>query len=313
VTGGTAVIVPRFSASRFFQQAQRYNATMVPLFAAPLRMLLNQPHSTADARHRLRNVTFAQNLTQRQYADWHERFKAPLQQLWGMTETVSVPIVSPLAGERNLTAMGRPIPGYEVRIVDEENNDVPVGQVGQLIVRGTTGRSIMVGYYKDREATARALRTRWDGTWLYTGDMVYTDENSFIYFVDLDKDLIKRAGERISSVEIESVIQRCDGVRDASIVTIPDPVRDEFIVAVVVADDPALTDDVVKSFCRAHLSPFKVPERVLFLNELPRTSVGKIQKHLIRQQLIDKGLDAWATTADMVRPATMRSETIDRD
>ena len=287
IAGGSVALMARFSASRFFEQAARHGGTMAALFGAPLRMLLAQPERPTDRAHALRNVTFAQNLTAAQYEEWHRRFGAPLQQLWGMTETCGLPVMSPLTGERNLLAMGRPVLGYELKVVDADAREVPVGAAGELIVRGTPGRTVMAGYLKNPEATAATLRTLPDGTWLFSGDTVRADADGFLYFVDRGKDLIKRAGENISSVEVEAVILDCPGVLDACVVGVPDPLRDEAVVAAVVRrPDAEVTAEQVRAHCAARLASFKVPERVVFLDALPRTSVGKVQKQLVREQLL---------------------------
>lgn len=285
VGGASVALLSRFRASRYFEQAIAYDATLAALFGALLRMLLNQPERPTDRAHRLRNVTFAQNLSPAQYADWHRRFGAPLQQLWGMTETCSLPVMSPLFGDRKLLAMGRPVPGYDLKVVDD-GREAPIGGAGQLIVRGIPGRTLMKGYLKDDAATARALRQDADGTWLYTGDTVRADADGFLSFVDRGRDLIKRAGENVSSTEVETAILGCPGVLDVCVVGVPDPVRDEAVVAVVVrAPDSDLTADELRAWCAKRLARFKVPERVDFVAALPRTSVGKIQKHVVRQSL----------------------------
>jgi crotonobetaine/carnitine-CoA ligase len=286
IAGASVAILSRFSATRYVEQAVAYGGTMAAMFGALLRMLLNQPERATDGDLGLRNVTFAQNLTEDQYATWHRRYRAPLKQLWGMTETCALPVMSPLTGERKLLAMGRPVLGYEVKVVGEDGRAVAVGEAGQLIVRGTPGRTLMRGYLKNPEATARTLRERPDGTWLYTGDTVRADPDGFLYFVDRGRDLIKRAGENISSTELEIAILDCPGVLDACVVGMPDPVRDESIVAIVVRQPGAtLTAADVQSFCGRRLAAFKVPERILFVEALPRTSVGKIQKNLVREGL----------------------------
>lgn len=286
IAGASIALMARFSASRFFDQAIAYGGTMAALFGAPLRMLLNQPERPTDPMHSLRNVTFAQNLTPEQYDEWHRRFRVPLQQLWGMTETSALPVMSPLTGERRLSAMGRPVIGYEINIVDEQVRDVPCGSPGQLIVRGVPGRSLMLGYLKNPEATARTLRTREDAKWLFSGDTVYADDDGFIYFVDRSKDVIKRSGENISSTEIEIALMTMEGVLDACVVGMPDAVYDEIVIAVVVPKvGAAITAEAVQAHCARHLARFKVPQRVEFVDALPRTSVGKIQKNLVRDQL----------------------------
>ena len=283
ITGASVAIMARFSASRFFAQAIQFEATLAALFGAPIRMLLKQPDRPADAAHTLRNITFAQSLTDAQYEEWNSRFGVPLQQLWGMTETCSLPVMSPLTGDRNLRAMGRPVVGYDLKVVDEVDNEVEPGQPGQLIVRGVPGRTFMAGYLKDEVATAETLRGRSDGAWLYTGDTVYYDDEAFLYFLDRGTDLIKRAGENISSVEIETVMIDFPGVLDVCVVGLPDEVRDERVVALVVpesGEEPAA--EAIQSLCHERLAAFKVPEEILFVESLPRTSVGKIQKEEVR-------------------------------
>jgi len=286
IAGASVAILSRFSASRYFEQAATYDATMAALFGALLRMLLNQPERPADRAHRLRNVTFAQNLTPEQYQTCRRRFGAPLQQLWGMTETCALPVMSPMTGRRNLLAMGRPVVGYEVKVVDDAGNEVAPGEPGQLIVRGTPGRTLMLGYLKNPDATGQTLRARTDGTWLYSGDTVRADADGFLTFIDRGRDLIKRAGENISSTEVESAILGCPGVLDACVVGLPDPIRDEAIVAVVVRQPASdLTAEAIQAYCAQRLARFKVPERVEFVDALPRTSVGKVQKNLVRDGL----------------------------
>jgi carnitine-CoA ligase len=289
IAGARVVLLPRFSASRYFEQATAYSATMAALFGAPLRMLLNQSEASADHQHSLRNITFAQNLSESQYTAWHERFGVPLQQLWGMTETVGLPLMSPLTGRRNLAAMGRPVLGYEIKVLVEHEDgfrEAAAGEIGQLVVLGEPGRTIMRGYLKNPSSTQAALRQLDGHTALFTGDTVYYDDEGFVYFVDRDKDLIKRAGENISSTEVERVIMGHPDVLDVCVVGLPDAIRDECVVAVVVPKRPDLTAEVIQAECRRALAPFKVPERVEFVDALPRTSVGKIQKNLVRDQLL---------------------------
>jgi len=286
VTGASVAVMARFSASRFFEQAIEYGCTMAAMFGALLRMLLNRPERETDAAHGIRNVTFAQNLTPAQYGAWHRRFRAPLQQLWGMTETCGLPLMSPLTGGRNLAAMGKPVPGYEVKVVDEKGEEAGAGTPGEVIVKGVPGRTIMLGYLKNPRATAETLRSRPDGTWLHSGDTVRADEDGFLYFLDRGKDLIRRSGENISSIEVEGVIQECDGVEDVCVVGVPDEIRDERVVAAVVSEPEAdLSGEAIRTYCAERLAAFKVPDRIEFVDALPRTSVGKIRKQVVRDLL----------------------------
>jgi carnitine-CoA ligase len=287
IAGASVAIMSHFSASRFFEQAVNYRGTMAALFGAPLRMLLNQPNRLSDRTHSLRNVTFAQNLTSGQYEQWHRRFGAPLQQLWGMTEMAALPIMSPLTEDRRLSAMGRPVLGYESKVVDDFGKEVPPHIPGQLITRGVVGRSLMKGYLKDEAATNNTIRSINGATWLFSGDTATYDEDGFFYFVDRSRDMIKRSGLNISTFEIESVIAELQGVIDVCVCGLPDETRDESVAAGVVRKpDAALTVEQIRAHCSAHLAAYKVPERIEFFEMLPRTSVGKIRKNMVRDLLL---------------------------
>ena len=277
VTGGSVALMERFSATRFVEQAIRHEATLAALFAAPIRMLLAQPPTPRDGQTRLRAISYAQNVTPQQFEEWHGRFRAPLMQIWGMTETMSLPLMQPLDLPRKPLSMGMPVLGYECKVVDASGTEVPPGTVGELIVSGVPGLTLMKGYFKNDRATAETLR---DG-WLHSGDQAYMDEDGCFFFVDRKKDMIKRAGENVSASEVEETLKRHPAVFDAAVVAIPDPVRDQAIKAyVIVKDGAAATGEQLVAWCRERLSPFKVPEIVEFRSVFPRTSVGKIQKHL---------------------------------
>ncbi len=281
VCGASIVVSPRFSPTRFFGLAVRHQCTMAALFSAPLRMLLAQPPNETQRFHRLRNATFAIALTDEQFAEWDVRFGAPLQHLWGMTETVGLPLMSPLYGPRNLPSMGQPVLGYEVKIFDDNGNEVPPGEVGQIVVGAEPGHTVMKGYFKNLKATDETLR---DG-WLYTGDNAYYDERGYFYFVDRGKDIIKRGGENVAPSEIEVAIKQVNGVSDVAVVGMPDPMYDEVPKAfVILRPESTLNDEQILEHCRRLLTRFKVPVSVTFCEEFPRTSVGKIQKHLLRNQ-----------------------------
>jgi carnitine-CoA ligase len=277
LVGGSVALMERFSAGRFVDQALRHQATLAALFAAPIRMLLAQPPRPEDAATRLRAVSYAQNVTPQQFEEWHARFRAPLLQIWGMTETMSLPLMQPLDLPPRALSMGMPVLGYEVKIVDEAGREVPPGTVGELIVRGTPGVSLMKGYFKNPEATSQTLREGW----LWSGDQAWRDADGYFFFVDRKKDMLKRAGENVSASEVEEALKQHPVVFDAAVVGVPDPVRDQAIKAYVMLQDGAtLTAEELIAWCRSRLSSFKVPEVVEFRSTFPRTSVGKIQKHL---------------------------------
>ncbi len=288
VAGASVALMARFSASRYFDQAIAHRCTVSSLFAAPIRMLLAQRRRPEHARNDLRAVIFAQSVTPAQLDEWEERFRAPLMQLWGMTETMGPPIINPFAGERRNMSMGLPAPRYTSRLVDESGRPVARGEIGQIVVRGEPGLSLMKGYYKNPGATAETLR---DG-WLWSGDNARQDDDGYFHFVDRAKDMIKRAGENVAASEVEAVIREHPGVFDCAVIGVPDEMRDEAILAVVVPRSgeeggPAagLTQEGVIGWCRERLAGFRVPQFVRFRAELPRTSVGKIRKHVLREEI----------------------------
>jgi crotonobetaine/carnitine-CoA ligase len=281
VTGASIAVSERFSASRWSRQVACHSATLASLFAAPIRMILAQDRHPLDAENGLRAVIFSQNITEQQLAEFQDRFGCPLLQLYGMTETIAPPTLNPLYGDRRNMGIGRPTLPASVRIIDEDGKDVSSGEVGQLLVAGTPGVTLMAGYLDDPGATQEALRSGW----LHTGDNVRADEDGYLYFVDRGKDMIKRAGENISAGEVEAVINSHPRVFDCAVVGVPDSVRDEAVKAFVVPveGDPISAADLME-WCARSLAKFKVPGAIEFVASLPRTSVGKIQKEKLRQR-----------------------------
>jgi crotonobetaine/carnitine-CoA ligase len=279
--GASMALMERFSASQWIHQCRRHEATISSLFAAPIRMILNQPPTAVDGDNQLRAALFAQNVTEAQLAEFERRFNCPLVQLYGMTETIGTPLMNPLYGVRRNMTIGLPTLGYEVRVVDEQERDVAPGEVGQIIVRGQPGVSLMKGYFRNPQATADTIR----GEWLFTGDNGRLEEDGYIAFVDRAKDMIKRAGENVSAGEIERVVNEHPAVFESCAIGIPDALRDEAIkVFVVLKEGQTLTAEDLIGYCATRLARFKVPSEVEFVAALPRTSVGKIQKHILRAQ-----------------------------
>jgi len=201
-----------------------------------------------------------------------------------MTESITTSIVTPLYDERikdentGIVPIGKPALGHEIKIVDEEGNELQSGQVGEIIIKSP---SLMKSYYKNIEATNATVK---DG-WLYTGDNGYYNQNGYIWFVDRNKDMIKRAGENISSIEVENVIRDHPSVEDCAVIAVPDHIREESVaVFIKIVDGKNLTEEEIKNFCKERLSYFKVPQIFRFIEDFPRTSIGKVQKNLLRNE-----------------------------
>ncbi|MGV0835216.1 class I adenylate-forming enzyme family protein [Mycolicibacterium thermoresistibile] len=289
VTGASAAVAARFSASNWVRQARRCDATLASLFAAPARMILAQPQAPNDRDNHLRATMFGQNLTAEQLRRFEERFDCPLLQLYGMTETIAPPLMNPLFGPRENMTVGLPTETGRVRVVDIRDgrvHDVEPGQTGELLIGGEPGVTLMAGYLDDSAATAAAYV---DG-WLRSGDVVTLRHDGFVAFHDRAKDMIKRSGENVAAAEVERVVNEHPAVFESAVIGVPDPMRDEAIKAVVVRTDDGngLTESELIDFCATRLARGKVPDQVEFTDSLPRTSVGKIRKHVLRQ-LTSKG------------------------
>ena len=283
-SGGTIVLLPRFSASRFMEQAIRHRATVASLFAAPIRMLLAQKPRSDWRRHSLRAVLFAQNLGRADLERWEARIGAPLVQLYGMTETIGPPLMNPVTGGARPDSVGRVSLGYTCRVVRDDGESAGIDEPGQLLVGGEPGVSLMAGYLNDDDASAAAL----EGGWLQTGDVVRVDAEGRFYFVDRRKDMVKRSGENVAASEVEAAIAAHPAVAEVAVVGVPDPIRDEEIVAfVVLHGGETLTPAELQAWCAQRLANFRVPGVVELRTILPLTPVGKIQKHLLRAEYLE--------------------------
>jgi carnitine-CoA ligase len=277
--GGTCVLLEEYRATRFWDQVRAHQATEISLVAMQARTLLAQPPRETDADHVVRRVFYALNITRAERDAFEERFGVELVNGYGLSEANVLVTVAPTFGPKHWPSIGLPLHERTVRLVDPEGRDVPHGEVGEIVVQGIPGRTVMLGYHDDPAATAAALR---DG-WLHTGDNAYADEDGYLYFFDRAKDMIKRSGENVSSSEVESVLLDHPDVAEAAVIGVPDPVRDEAVKAfVVAAPGRTLREEDLLAHCRENLAPFKVPTIVELRAELPKTSIGKIEKKALR-------------------------------
>lgn len=280
-SGGSIAVVRRFSASGWGTQARAMGATLGSLFAAPVRMILAAPTVDTESTNRLRAVLFGQNLKDSEALEFEQRFSTRLLQLYGMTETVLPPTINPNDATRRWGSIGRLLPGVHVDLIDETGQTVELGTVGEIRVAGRPGTTLAAGYWRNPRATAETFTA----LGLRTGDLARQDADGFFYFVDRAKDMIKRSGENVSASEVERVAAEHPAVADCAAVGVPDPIRDEAILLVVVArPGHHVTSAELVHWCYDRMSPFKVPSEVVFVDALPRTSVGKVRKSDLRAQ-----------------------------
>jgi long-chain acyl-CoA synthetase len=277
LTGGTVVMRRRFSASNFWSQLGEANARTTSVSPTILAMLLEHAAGAPPASEiRLDYIKVASAPTPAELAGRFEaRFgKGLLLETYGLTETTAINVMNPLRGPRKHGSIGRALAPQEARIVDDQGAPVPAGEPGEIEIRGAT---VMKEYFRDPDNTRKAMR---DG-WLRTGDVARMDEDGFIFIVGRSKEMILRGGENISPLEIEEVVARHPAVREAAAVGVPDRIWGETVGLCVVVREPVSAEALV-DHCKAHLSAFKVPQRVVFVEELPRNAVGKITRNALR-------------------------------
>ncbi len=197
---------------------------------------------------------------------------------WGMSETTSLGICNPFRGLKKPLSIGLPFPGTDIKIVDiNTRKELPRGEIGEIVMRSPL---VMKGYWNNPEETANQLK---DG-WLYTGDVAYMDEDGYIFIVDRTKDLIIAGGFNIYPRDIDEVIFKHPQVKDVITVGIPDEYRGETVKSFVqLVEGATVTEEEIISYCREHLAPYKVPTNIEFRSELPRSTVGKALRRLLRE------------------------------
>ena len=284
LTGGAQVQPDRFHPSRWWQELVETEATMVHYLGVVAPMLLNQPPSNWERQHRVR-LGVGAGIEPELHEPFETRFGFPLIELWGMTEMVRVLAANQEPRMRGTRAFGRPVPGLEVRVVDDQDQEVPRGEAGELLVRHsaqTPREGAFSGYLKDHEETERA----WRGGWFHTGDVVRQSEDGMLHFVDRKKNIIRRSGENIAAAEVEALLQAHEEVAQVAVTAVADELRDEEVLACIVPmhDGGGRSDltglaERLSEHCLSTAAYYKAPGWVLFMDELPTTGTHKIQKH----------------------------------
>jgi len=210
---------------------------------------------------------------------WRRVTGTPLLEAYGLTETSPAVCINPMDLPDWNGSIGLPVPSTEVSIRSEDGEFLPIGEVGELCVRGP---QVMKGYWNLPEETAYVLDEK---GWLKTGDVARMDENGYVYIVDRKKDMILVSGFNVFPNEVESVIMEVPGVREVGVIGVPDPDGSgEIVKAVIVRNDNSLTEDEVIAHCRKELTGYKVPKIIEFRDELPKTNVGKILRRELREE-----------------------------
>ena len=288
--GNCQVQTDRFSPTRWWAEVCESRATVVHYLGVVVPMLLGQAPGPLDRAHSVRFAIGA-GVDPQRHAEFEQRFGFPLIEIWGMTEMVRAVVDSEPPRQVGTRAFGKPRNGLQVRIVDDNDADLPDGTPGEMLVRTSAQaprQDFFSGYLDDAAATEQS----WRGGWFHTGDIVTRAPDGLLRFIDRRKNIIRRSGENIAAAEVEAVLQAHPWVAQAAVLAVPDDVREEEVLACVVlrADsgaDPAAAAQVLFAHCNAELSYYKAPGWLWVTDSIPTTSTQKIQKH----QIFEPGID----------------------
>jgi carnitine-CoA ligase len=285
VLGCRAAIGRRFSASGFWDEVKAFDATVFDFMGATLTILWKAEPRPDDADNPVRLAWGVPMPSWRR--EFEQRFGLKLAHGYGLTDG-GMPCYESVDGDEPHGSCGIPRHPYEVRIFDADDDEVPRGEIGEIVIRPQEAHVIMKGYWGMPEATAEAFRN----LWFHTGDYGRMDEQGHLFFEGRKKDAIRRRGENISAFEIEEVLHAHPAIAEGVAVGVPSELTEEDVkVYVVLRPGAQLGADELRDFCRERMARFMVPEYVEFVDEIPKTPTGKPEKYrLIERHRAQTGL-----------------------
>jgi long-chain acyl-CoA synthetase len=274
--GGTLTLIPRFDPGKALEIIERDHVNIFQGVPTMYGAMLHHPESTsADVSTLKVSVSGGSAMPVELMRGFEEAFGCKVLEGYGLSESSPVASFNHADRERKPGSIGTPIKGVEMKVVDDDGNEVDQGEVGEILIRG---HNVMKGYWDRPEATEETVR---DG-WLYTGDMGKTDEDGYFYIVDRKKDLIIRGGYNVYPREIEEVLYEHPAVREAAVLGIPhDEYGEEVGAAVTLKDGANATPEQLRDYVKEQVAAYKYPRRVWLVDELPKGPTGKILKREI--------------------------------
>ncbi|MGA5692752.1 fatty acid--CoA ligase family protein [Cytobacillus pseudoceanisediminis] len=280
MNGATILIDPKFSPKEIFRLAKKYEPTVFAGVPTMYNFLLQFDDGNPEDLKSLRLcISGGAAMPVALLHGFEKKFNVIVSEGYGLSEAAPVTCFNPLDKPRKAGSIGQSIMNVENKVVNELGEEVSVGEVGELIVRGP---NVMKGYYKLPEETAATIR---DG-WLYTGDLAKKDEEGYFYIVDRKKDLILVGGYNVYPREVEEVLYNHEDVVEVAVLGVPDPNLGEAVRCYVVSKNPQLTEELLLAYCTEHLAKYKVPSSIEFLEELPKNTTGKILRRALKNQVL---------------------------
>jgi carnitine-CoA ligase len=275
--GASLVIRDRFHVSTFWEDSTRSNATVFPAFSVVGPILMKHAPTSSDRNHSIsRCVTVG--MPREQITAFESRFGIKTCEVYGATEHGTS--IARSCDDRTIGSMGKATDPFEVRIVDNEDYEMPRGEVGEIVVRSAVPYQATSGYYKMPEMTVEMNRNFWQ----HTGDLGYEDHDGYFYFVGRKKEIIRRRGENISPSEIERIVNTCPGVRLSAAVPVASDLGEEDVkIVVTVEPGHTLSPLGLLGFCEERLPHNMVPRYIQFRDDLPMTGSGRIEKYKLKE------------------------------
>jgi len=278
--GATAVIQPKLDLDAFLKANEKYRATLISGAPALHYMLVHDPRtSNYDLSTWKVAMSGSAPLPVEVLRRFEEKFNIPMVEAYGLTEVTTAATANPVFGPRKPGSVGLPLPDLEVKIFDDQDREVPAGEIGEVVIRGP---AVMKGYYNNPQATAETLK----GGWLHTGDLGQMDEEGYLYILDRKKDMIICSGYNVYPREIEELLHTHPGVLEAAVIGVTDPKRGESPYAFVIprpGKNPA--EEELIQFCKENLATYKTIKGVKFVDEFPRNPNRKVLKRELREML----------------------------
>jgi len=294
--GGCLTLLDRFHPSTWWNSVRESRATCLHALGVMPAILLKAEPSRRDREHCVR-FAFGPGVPFKLHAEFEERFGMPLVEAWAMTETGSGGVICAHREPRKIgtNCFGRPTDDVEIKIVDEAGNDIDGDAPGELLVR-RAGDNPRYGFFREYLKNPEATAEAWEGGWFHTGDIVLRDTDGDLHFVDRKKNVIRRSGENIAAIEVETILAKHPAIRQVAVAATPDPVRGDEVAALVVANNDGTDSDMAADIARwalGEIAYHKVPGWIGFVDALPRTPTEKILRAALKD-LIAARMDAGA-------------------
>ncbi len=278
LSGGSTILIPRFVPKEVLGKIAAEGASIFIGVPSMYAVWANMKPPDLDLSSWRLAISGGAPMPVEVLKRFEEKYPVKIYEGDGPTECSPVTSVNPIDGIRKIGSIGLPIKGVQMKIVDDNDNEVTRGEVGEIVVKGD---NVMKGYYKNPEATAEAIKNGW----FHTGDLGKEDEDGYFYIVDRKKDMIIVGGLNVYPREVEEVLYQHPKIAEAAVIGIPEELRGEMVKALIVLkpDETATPLEVIK-YCRDRLASFKVPRQVEFRDELPKGPTGKILKRALREK-----------------------------